>query len=81
MGKFVRGLCSAVLLGGTAAFVWTSLLNDRAKDSLKRAGQVGSQLANHVVSSYMANGQGSLDENAIKQNQEWINEQWRQAGF
>lgn len=81
MSKFARSLCSAALFGAAAAFVWTALLDDRAKDSVKRAGQKTAQLANHMVGTYMENGQGAVDENLVTQNQEWIKEQWRQAGF
>lgn len=82
MGRVTRTFVSAAIIGGAAAFTWVNLLDERAKTSLKRAGASATQLANHFLDEYVG-GQvvdgGTAD--ATQRNKEWVEEQWRQAGF
>lgn len=82
MKRVMRSFVSATLLGGAAAFTWVNLLDDRAKASLKRAGSHTAQLINHFLDEY-AGGQvnNASSGDATQRNKEWIEEQWRQAGF
>lgn len=83
MGKIKRAFVSAALMGGAAAFVWTNLLNEQAKTSLKNAANNTAGLATHLLEEYMGETNSSSEANkeAARQNQLWVEQQWKQAGY
>lgn len=69
------------LTAGAAAVAWNLLLDERAKSSLKITAESTGNLLSHFVKLYMGAEENEADEGAAQRNREWIEWQWKQAGY
>lgn len=84
MAKTKGYFLSAFVLSSGLVATWKLLLDDRAKASVKRMIKTLADASNGLVGIYMGvedNPQASAGDDAVKANQEWIDWQWKNAGF
>lgn len=80
-GRLIRNVSSAFVACAVTSAGWHLLLDERARESVRRAAREVSNLAAFAANTYMkAGSESSLDE-ARKRNQEWVRKQWKQAGY
>lgn len=80
-GRLISKFGSALVTGAMVSVGWHLLLDERARESVRRAAREVSNLAAFAANTYMkAGSEPNLDE-AKKRNQEWVRIQWKQAGF
>ena len=81
MGRLAKSLNSLMLLGGVSAVVWNLLLDERAKQSVRGAVDQVMNLGSHLLNTYMEPNQMANDEAAAAYNRDWVEQQWREAGY
>lgn len=84
MAKTKGYVLSVALLSSGVLATWKLLLDDRAKTSVRRMAQTLADAANGLVGIYMGAGeaqQATVADDAVKANQDWIDWQWKNAGF
>lgn len=80
MGVVSRGFRSALLVVGGLTVFWNVFLNERAKNSVKKAASVTCCLAGQALSTYM-DPMGDFDtEEAAEYNRQWVEQQWHGIG-
>lgn len=81
MGVVSRGFRSALLVVGGLTVFWNVFLNERAKNSVKKAASVTCCLAGQALSTYM-DPMGDFDtEEAVEYNRQWVEQQWHGIGY
>lgn len=80
MGRIRRVALSAAFLAGAISFIWSGLLNERARTSVKQAAGATGGLLNRLITLYMTSG---VEESEIddEQNRAWVRQQWKDAGY
>ena len=81
MGRLAKSLNSLMLLGGASLVVWNLLLDERAKQSIRRTANQVVNLGSHLLNTYMEPNQMANDEAAAAYNRAWVEQQWREAGY
>lgn len=81
MGVATRALRSLVVVSAGCSLVWEVLLDERARDSVRQAGRVTSDLALYLLRDYMEPTLQYSSEQAARENREWVDEQWKNIGF
>lgn len=81
MGVATRVLRSLVVVSAGCSLVWEVLLDERARDSVRQAGRVTSDLALYLLRDYMEPTSQYSSEQAARDNREWVDEQWKNIGF
>lgn len=77
---------TSFLVGGAAAtgvlsFIWFGLLDERAKKSVQRAASNTGALARTFVEHYVDEATESTHEEEDQANRDWVEWQWKQAGY
>ena len=80
-GRLISKFGSSVVTGVMISVGWHLLLDERARESVRRAAREVSNLAAFAANTYMKAGSGSNLDEARKRNQEWVRMQWTRAGY
>ena len=80
-GRLISKFGSSVVTGVMISVGWHLLLDERARESVRRAAREVSNLAAFASNTYMKAGSGSNLDEARKRNQEWVRMQWNRAGY
>lgn len=81
MGVATRALRSLVVVSAGCSLVWEVLLDERARDSVRQARRVTSDLALYLLRDYMEPTSQYSSEQAARENREWVDQQWKNIGF
>lgn len=81
MGVVSRGFRSALLVVGGLTVFWNVFLNERAKNSVKKAASVTCCLAGQALSTYMDPVGNFVTEEAAEYNRQWVEQQWHWIGY
>lgn len=81
MGLVSKSLRSAIIAAGGLAIVWNVFIDERAKESVRRAAKVTGNLASQALSTYMDPMAEFSSEEAAEFNQSWVEQQWRNIGY
>lgn len=82
MGRLIQKTVAGALVTCAGSLAWNLLLTDEAKASVRHAGAAVSRLASHLVGVYMQDDEMPQDAQAARDtNREWVEWQWKQAGF
>ena len=82
MGRLIQKAIAGAVVASVGSAAWHLLLTDEARASVKQAGAAVSRLASHLVGVYMHEDEMPQDADAAREtNREWVEWQWKQAGF
>lgn len=81
MGLVSRSLRSAIIAAGGLAIVWNVFIDERAKESVRRATKVTGDLASQALSTYMDPMAEISSEEAAGFNRRWVEQQWKNIGY
>lgn len=81
MGVVSRGFRSTLLVVGGLTVIWNVFLNERAKNSVKKAASVTCCLAGQALSTYMDPVGDFATEEAAEYNRQWVEQQWHGIGY
>lgn len=81
MGLATRALRSLAVGTTIGSVAWNVLLDERARDSVRQAGRVTSDLALYLLRDYMEPTSQYANEQAARENREWVAHQWENIGY
>lgn len=73
-------LRSTVILLGLGTFAWNALLDEKARDSVRRAASKTSALMRSLARAYVG-AEEEDDVEATRRNQAWVAQQWKKIGY